>query len=143
VVTSTHRGSLVVLLALAVLLAADRIALAQAGSTGGTIGKSDKSVSGGESEPHVRSKQREKAAGCTKIVGTWNWVLGATRQFLPNKTIPSSDRGGGTWTCNGDSYVVKFVDGSEDHLTMSSDGNSMSGVSSVSGYGINFTVTRK
>src|SRR5262249_37857660 len=101
------------------------------------------SASGGDAETHLGSKQREKPAGCMKIVGTWNWVFGGTRQFLPNKTIPSNDRGGGTWTCNGDNYVVKFADGSEDHLTMSSDGNSMSGNSSASAYAINFSVTRR
>jgi hypothetical protein len=78
-----------------------------------------------------------------KIVGTWDWVMGGTRIFLPNRTLPSNDRGGGTWTCNGDNYMVKFNDGSEDHLKMSADGNSMSRLSSVSGWMISFTVSRR
>jgi hypothetical protein len=105
-------------------------ALAHAGSTGGTIGKQGKSVSGGEepTKPHQaapatksgksiqRPAEREKSAGCTRIVGAWDWGFGFTRRFLPNGRIPSDDRGGGTWTCGGDNYVIKFADRSEDRL---------------------------
>jgi len=40
-------------------------------------------------------------------------------------------------------YVIKFADGSEDRLKVSSDGNSMSGISSVTGFAIGFTVRRR
>jgi hypothetical protein len=132
---------------------------AQAGSTGGTIGKTDKSISGGEEriESHPtsplqkrgkvtddkKSTENEKNAGCARIAGTWNWVWGFTRVFLPAGKIPSNDRGGGTWTCKGDDYVAKFADGSEDRLKMSSDGGSMSGTSSVTGFANGFTVHRR
>jgi hypothetical protein len=135
------------------------IAFAQAGSTGGTIGKTDKSVSGGEERieanptpsPQKRRKviddkksttENKENAGCMKIVGSWDWLLGRTRIFLPTGRLPSSDRGGGTWTCKGDNYVVRFADGSEDRLKMSSDGNSMSGIGSATGWTISFTVHR-
>lgn len=130
------------------------ILLAQGGSTGGTIGKQNKAVSGDREQtapqqnlntPAAQSKpaENEKKAGCMKIVGTWDWIFGATRRFLPTRRIPNDDRGGGTWTCHADNYVVKFADGSEDRLKMSSDGNSMSGVSSVTGFAIGFTVRRR
>jgi hypothetical protein len=60
--------------------------LAQAGSTGGIIGKQDKSMSGGEeadrprAEPHPKrpAKVRETSSGrsCGSIVGRWSWYLG-------------------------------------------------------------------
>jgi len=134
-------------------------AFAQAGSTGGTIGKTDKSISGGEerieAHPALSAQKRrraiddkkptenEKNVGCARIVGTWDWVMGFTRIFLPAGRIPSNDRGGGTWTCKGDNYVAKFADGSEDRLKMSSDGGSMSGTSSTSGFAVGFTVHKR
>jgi hypothetical protein len=60
---------------LVALLATDRIALGQAGSIGGTIGKTDKSVSGGEEEtPGGRkSGHRNAAAAPASISGKWSW----------------------------------------------------------------------
>ena len=64
---------------LAALVVADGSAFAQAGSTGGTIGKTDKSVSGGEDQPQTR--QRSKASSASKerptlssISGKWLWT---------------------------------------------------------------------
>jgi outer membrane receptor protein involved in Fe transport len=53
----------------------DRIAFGQAGSTGGTIGKTGKSVSGGEEErPGDRkSGDRKAAATPATISGKWSW----------------------------------------------------------------------
>jgi hypothetical protein len=145
--------------AAATIVSTHACAQTQPGSIGGTIGQRDKSVSGGEEriESHrpplspnprnaVADKKRPenaKNAACMKIVGTWNWVLGGTRIFLPTGRVPSDDRGGGTWTCSGDNYVFKYADGSEDRLKLSPDGDSMSGVSSVTGFAINFTVHRR
>jgi hypothetical protein len=58
-------------------LATNRIALGQAGSTGGTIGKTDKSASGGEDldenrgRPHRANKQSGPAGG--SLTGRWDW----------------------------------------------------------------------
>lgn len=65
-----------------------QVAFAQAGSTGGVIGKQDKSVSGGEgvAEPRAPAKSRSKATGpldsasdkssstkrCANLEGVWN-----------------------------------------------------------------------
>jgi hypothetical protein len=46
-----------------IALAVDRIALGQAGSTGGTLGKTDKSVSGGEESPKSSQRHRGKSVG--------------------------------------------------------------------------------
>ena len=65
--------------AIAVLLGSDRIVLAQAGSTGGFIGKSDKSISGGDlGEPRGRTSPTNKKAGhaATSLSGRWDWEAG-------------------------------------------------------------------
>jgi len=78
---SGHRISIAVACCLAALVAADGLAFAQAGSTGGTIGKTDKSDSGGdEAAPdHQRAKpktpERDRPAGprAVSIAGKWVW----------------------------------------------------------------------
>jgi hypothetical protein len=52
--------SIALLCSVTMFIASDRIAIGQAGSTGGTIGKTDKSVSGGEEqkEPRTAIKRR-------------------------------------------------------------------------------------
>jgi hypothetical protein len=65
--------------ALAVLLGSDRIALAQAGSTGGLIGKSDKSISGGDdlSKPRERTPPANKTGrAVASLSGRWDWEAG-------------------------------------------------------------------
>jgi hypothetical protein len=71
---------------LAALVGADQTAHAQAGSTGGTIGKTDKSVSGGEERPQAREKPnailRHSANSETlaplSISGNWVWTAKCT-----------------------------------------------------------------
>jgi len=66
------------LLAISLLLAGRSLAFGQAGSTGGSIGKVDKSVSGAESPaeprapPKARSKDRLSKTQCPDIEGVWN-----------------------------------------------------------------------
>src|ERR1700678_3352489 len=58
------------------------LALVQAGSTGGTIGKEDKSISGGTGQDRPRAAGQPKQPAeraersdqpCNKIVGRWSW----------------------------------------------------------------------
>jgi hypothetical protein len=60
---------------LAALVVADGTAFAQAGSTGGTLGKTDKSASGGEEETRGgrKSDNRNAAATPKTISGKWSW----------------------------------------------------------------------
>jgi hypothetical protein len=55
---------------LAAFTGADRVAFAQAGSAGGTLGKTDKSASGGEQDKAARSRER---SGKMSLDGTWIW----------------------------------------------------------------------
>src|SRR5664279_2559528 len=91
-------------------------ALAQAGSTGGTIGKQDKSISGGEDTPRVpphpkrsATKSQETSSGhsCVRIVGKWTWYLGATETVF-NQDGTARNNGGATatWTCTGGKVVA-------------------------------------
>jgi hypothetical protein len=129
-------------LILAVLLAASPDALAQAGSTGGVIGKQGKSVSGGEeaatpkpeaTAPAQRKPAPDRAAarqpaksGCRSIAGTWNWSGGL---FGRNDTVFNSDgtarhKSGivGTWTCTGGDIYLHWRNWWQGTLQLSADG---------------------
>jgi hypothetical protein len=124
---------------LAALLATDRISFGQAGSTGGTVGKTDKSVSGGEES--VETNQKRKTSGrpqatgqrktgggsCQKIVGTWTW-----HYFLDTETVLSEGGVGrnstgpkGAWTCSAGIATAKWDNGFVDTITVSGDGNTL------------------
>jgi hypothetical protein len=134
---------LVAVLACAVLLFPATV-FAQAGSTGGTIGKTDKSISGGEtpSEPQHRPEGKrpphatitsEKTSGnrCQKIVGRWTWndAGGITKAvFSSGGTGQNTVRGlTSSWTCSGDGIAtVSWSNGISDRVTISRNGNSLS-----------------
>jgi hypothetical protein len=116
-------GVIVIWLALSV---AENAALAQAGSTGGIVGKMNKGASGesdgsagkpgpgGERAPasrdsgiehRARSKvpvkqveaTKPKAAACARAVGTWFWVTEVVT-IKPNGSITAKG-GPGNWSC--------------------------------------------
>src|ERR1700733_10617305 len=70
---------------LAAMVLAPAVAVSQVpGSTGGSVGKQDKSVSGGtgtsQAQPTARSGKNnapaQTAGSCRNVVGTWKWYLG-------------------------------------------------------------------
>jgi len=77
-----YNGKIIAAFAFAVTvsLGSDRIAMAQAGSTGGHIGKSDKSISGSNdlNEPRGRPSPSNKKVGHlpTSLSGRWGWEAG-------------------------------------------------------------------
>ena len=116
-------GAIVVWLAFSV---GENAALAQAGATGGVVGKQNKDASGesgaspegptprGERKPAPRDSGSErrarskapaqaaeppkmKAAGCARAVGTWFWVTEVVT-IKPNGSITAKG-GPGNWTC--------------------------------------------
>jgi hypothetical protein len=129
-------------------------AFAQAGNTGGTIGKQDKSISGGEQANTPRAalhpkqsitKPRETSSGnsCNRIVGTWTWYLGLTETvFFKGGTARNSFGPTGTWSCASTTINVVWDNGVREHYSISQEGSSMV-VSSSWGGGITFTATRK
>ena len=130
-------------------------ALAQAGSTGGTIGKQDKSVSGGDEadRPHAAPRSKRSAtpkvassgSSCSRIVGTWKWGggLGLTKMvFDQNGTVRQTLTGStGSWSCAGTIVKTVFANGSTDRIAISRDGNSLS-VTTTWGGGSGFKATR-
>ncbi len=81
-------------------LAAGATAFAQAGSTGGTIGKIDKSVSGAEEgtsrEPRAKSRASHRASVRPRSEGPFwgrprgSWAVSATPSCLPPWTLTTS-----------------------------------------------------
>jgi hypothetical protein len=129
--------------------------LAQSGSVGGTIGKRDKSVSGGEEaeRPLVSARPKRSAAEtpsgrpCDRIAGTWSWYLGLTDSVFYKDGTASHPSSGATgkWSCAGKTVnVVWSHQGTlrTDRITLSNDGNSIFVVSPWGG-GIKFTGTRR
>jgi hypothetical protein len=106
-------------------------ALAQAGSTGGTIGKQNKSISGGSDQPQTEQKPkvrernsvRRDTSAAPSIDGTWAW------------TAKCDD--GSTWSGKFD-----FAHNSDGIVSGSAEGNDGSG--SISGriIGNKFTASR-
>jgi hypothetical protein len=132
-------------------------ALAQAGSTGGTIGKQDKSISGRtepdrprvarhSKRPATNSQEISSGSACSRIVGTWKWGggFGLTEMvFNQNGTVRQSLTGStGSWSCAGTIVKTVFANGSTDRIAISKDGNSAS-VTTTWGGGHSFRVTRR
>jgi hypothetical protein len=132
--------------------------LAQAGSVGGTIGKQDKSISGGEEADRRRAapvpkrsaaKTRETPSGraCNRIVGTWSWYPSVNESVFHKDGTALHPASGttGKWSCAGDIVNVVWSNGGAartDRMTLSQDGNSISVVSPWGG-GIKFTGMRR
>jgi hypothetical protein len=127
-------------------------AFAQAGSTGGTLGNTDKSISGERQEPQEPKSRAPRAsrdalvprnAGCQRIVGTWAWhyVLGTTETvFASDGTGTSSTGLTNTWTCSGSLATIKWSHGFTDRAQISPDGRSLSITNNA---GQSFSATRK
>ncbi len=135
-------------------LANPPLALAEAGSIGGHLGKQDKSISGsqGADTPRTAAHPKPTAANssghsCSRIVGRWSWYLGLSDSiFRKDGTAVHSTSGAtGKWTCAGNAVDVTWsYDGTvrTDHITLLPDGNSIFVVSPWGG-GIKFTGTRR
>jgi hypothetical protein len=133
-------------------------ALAQAGSVGGTIGKQDKSISGGEEADRQRAaplpkrsaaKTRETVSGgsCNRIIGTWSWYPSINDSIFhkDGTALHPSSGTTGKWSCAGNAVNVVWSNGGAartDRMTLSQDGNSIFVVSPYGG-GIKFTGTRR
>jgi hypothetical protein len=121
------------------LVATDKIAFAQAGSTGGTLGKTDKSVSGGEE--NIETNQKRKAFGrtqatrerktgggsCLKIVGTWTWhYIFDSETVLSEGGVGRNNTGPkGVWTCSAGIATATWDNGFVDTITISGDGKTL------------------
>jgi hypothetical protein len=122
-------------------------AFAQAGSTGGTIGKQDKSISGGDDAANsrhavpVRKPSRSARqsvattpAGdpCGRIVGKWLWYNGVvvTVPSNSNRTI-QSDGNSASIVCAQGTYTFTWFGFATTQMTLSPDGKKLSGTSAA------------
>jgi hypothetical protein len=129
-------------------------AFAQAGSTGGTLGNTDKSISGERrEEPPTQHKSRElkpraarkadtpeasgetRGSSCNRIVGTWKMILDIVINIRSNGTASSANGLTATWTCKEGRYNVVWSNGFTDHVTISADGNSADVVNNIGYHG--------
>jgi hypothetical protein len=85
-----------------------KLRLAQAGSTGGTLGKPDQSLSGNRPTPPSKAPPQEKTkavkqepssstSACSKAVGVWYWVT--QEVTIKAGGAITSPGGPGNWTC--------------------------------------------
>jgi Flp pilus assembly protein TadG len=134
------------------LFPATTTAMAQAGSTGGTLGKTDKSASGGEErqqEPKHRRRPREasvstKGDGCGNATGDWDWkwITGSTVTTIRSNGTASQTNGNtGTWVCAEGVFTFSWSAGVTDRMKLSSNGRHFSGNSS--NFGVAVTGDRK
>ena len=111
---------------------------AQAGSVGGSIGKQDKSISGGEDvdrpqvAPHSKPlvAKAQETPPCKKVVGTWAFSNGIGVVFRAGGDLSSTNSDVGRWTCK-DGMVAAHWQKWTDHYVISSDGIHMSGNSGL------------
>lgn len=123
------------------------IVVAQGGTVGGTIGKQRKSVSGGD-EPTERRRaappprrktapatgsrtSRQPAASrCGRAAGTWAWFNGGTVTIGAGGTASSGSLTA-SWSCMGGQIIIVWSHGYTDRLTLSPDGNRLSGTNGI------------
>jgi hypothetical protein len=114
------------------------------GSTGGTLGKTDQSLSGEQKPKRTTPTAPATATGtlCAKVAGAWNWKWAG----IDHEVVFKSDGTGtvntgmtGTWTCSNGVVTVGWNNGTADHLRLSSDGRQMIG----SGGGFGTVATRR
>jgi hypothetical protein len=126
------------------------LAQTQPGNIGGSVGKQDKSVSGGEEKlPSIqpRSKQQKNGAsdqsnhskrhddggdGCANVVGIWHWHNGVTSDvdinFKTDGLAYGSNGDRAPWSCTGGQLVLTWQSsGAVERLTLSSDRTRLSG----------------
>jgi hypothetical protein len=122
-------------------------AFAQAGSTGGIIGKQDKSISSGgdTTEPqhalHTRKASRSASPSvaaapnggpCSRIVGTWLWYNGVSVTVHPNSNkTTQSDGHTASVVCAEGVYSFTWFGVAKTAMTLSSDGRKLSGTSLI------------
>lgn len=123
-------------IAVALLLAYFAVAtkvLAQAGSTGGVVGKTDKSQSGAQPEPKTHRQAdvpRNRAiSSCSKMPGDWTWFNFPTVVIRPDGTATAGPFSA-SWTCNNnDDVVMHWSHGATDRLKLSRGGTHLEGSS--------------
>lgn len=122
---------------------AGHAAMAQAGSTGGTLGQTGKSAAGDDEPGPGRSAGRRAAAKhgghkpagneCDRVAGVWQWKwLNETSVVTlnANGTGTSAHGARSTWTCNDRTAVIRWPL-TKDTMVLSSDGKKLTGSNNI------------
>jgi len=128
------------------LLVVPLVAFAQSDSIGGSLGKTDKSASGGEPAPEARKRAALKPAkavtareaSCRYLVGAWIWSPGTTI-FAADGSERHSSGATGAWTCKDGVAIATWNNGFVDTIRISPDGKTLSIENNM---GRTFSVTR-
>ena len=121
-------------------------AFAQAGATGGTIARTNNSISGGDEPQKIQSMKKplqraDTGSRCDKVIGSWTWRWlndSAVVTLSPDGVASATNGNKGNWTCTGRAVVVNWPLG-PDALTLSSDAKILTGKGAM---GISVTGTR-
>jgi hypothetical protein len=132
------QGIMTRILVFALLLLLSGPELLAQGSTGGTLGKTDQSLSGGTKAPQKLdrtvpekldsthpSKQSDKGPSRCAAVGTWTGEFGEEMTLTSNGTSSHSVLGAGTWSCNNRQVVVVWKNGLSERCSPSTDGQGL------------------
>ncbi len=145
---SRKSARLVLATMLAFAFASTNFAYVQSGNTGGTLGKTNKSLSGKAKKkvsparkkvkPNKSARQPKKISGCASYLTahTWKWGLGEAVTFTPinsNRGTMRSSLNSGTWFCETSRTVTLRwkTFGFVDRLTVSANGRNLSGVNNL------------
>jgi hypothetical protein len=110
------------LIAIAVLSEPDA-ALTQAGSTGGNVGKQDKSASGSKDQESTQKKSTNTASRCSSFPASYSYPLQTVTVFRSDGTASNSSGLKATWTCANGRVTVKWNTGYIDTLIPSGRSN--------------------
>ena len=128
-----------VLASLVLMLSTQAVPAFAQGSTGGTLGKTDQSLSGGQPKPGTAAEPKKakggapelRQSGCARIAGTWAWSNGFTVIAHANGTATAHLGGASnraTLTCAGGVYVFTWHgSGFVTRMTASPDAKRLSG----------------
>jgi hypothetical protein len=123
-------------------------AFAQAGSVGGTIGKQDKSISGGDdtadsrhavpgikhpgSAGSKRTEQKGAGSACGRVAGVWTANGWYNAIYGRGDVVLSADGSArhvsgivGVWTCVGGHFVMHWKNWAHGEGSLSNDGNTV------------------
>ena len=153
---TTGAGVLILLLAAVI---ANSSALAQAGSTGGSVGLSEKTLSGDrnaaeptppvqrrpskrrtDTEPARSAPSKAQASGslCQMVIGTWSFSNGVGVVFKPGGAMSSTKGDDGTWSCSKGMVQARWAHWT-DHYMVASDGAHITGNSGLLNIGLTAT----
>lgn len=107
-------------------------AKAQSGATGGSLGKSSKSLSGSApmAAPAAPSRTSAPRDPCKKVPGRWRWYNNVVVMLHTDGRAQASNGDSGNWTCNAGNVRVNWSI-AFDNVSPTADGRRLVGTNMV------------